>query len=126
VPYGASMRDRAKYLAEQRRYNRSAKGQARRERWEAARIRVPAYLGGTRYGDPRRIVPRTPENEAAVERIAGMIAEKKARMSAEWEAFNAELDAVRPDERAEFDAALIRTLSVEAVMSGREREHLGG
>jgi hypothetical protein len=62
------MKDRGKYLARQRRYNRSEKDRARSERYEAKFIRIPEYLGSTREQPPIR-VPRTPENETRVKAL---------------------------------------------------------
>jgi hypothetical protein len=84
------MKDRGKYLARQRRYNRSEKGRARSERYEAKFIHVPYPWSGMKGFPPIRI-PRTPENEVRARALAEKINEFVFKQAREAESFRASL-----------------------------------
>jgi hypothetical protein len=78
------MKDRGKYLARQRRYNRSEKGRARSERYEAKFI-VVGFNPITRAKD-RMVCP--PEARSY---LLGMLSDFKAKQTVESRAFFGEL-----------------------------------
>lgn len=94
--YDASAKARARH----RRYNASEKGRTRNEHYEETHIRF--RIGG----ETKRVLPRTPENEARVRAAEVHVAQRMADfLSRQRDEYREFVEAIEDAPRPGFDAA---------------------